>query len=137
MKMIRDKVSGMFSETSIKGKIDAAISDELQKLLGQEIVPVDIWGEREGKPTTIRAQLSERARKFWDVPVDNDGRESTYGGTPRHKRLMEQILKDEFAKAVKENAEVIVSEFKAALKVDASKLVSEHIDKLINVNPRR
>jgi hypothetical protein len=50
---------------------------------------------------------------------------------------MEQILKDEFAKAVKENAEVIVSEFKAALKVDASKLVSEHIDKLINVNPRR
>lgn len=134
--IIRRKVGELFSETSIKAKIDAVLTEELDRLLGQEIVPVDIWGHREGKPTTIRAQLSERARKFWEVPVDREGRESSYGGTPRHKLLMEQIVKEEFSKAVKENAEVIVSEFKAALKIDASKLVSDHIDKLISVRDR-
>lgn len=134
--IIRSKVGEMFSETSIRTRIDECLTAELEKLLSQEIVPVDIWGQREGSPTTIRAILSDRARKFWDVPVNSEGREITYGGTPRHKRLMEEILKDEFAKAVRDNANVIVSEFKAALKVDATKLVTEHIDKLITVRER-
>jgi hypothetical protein len=51
--------------------------------------------------------------------------------------LMKKLLKDEFANAVKANAEVIVAEFKAALQADATKLVVEHIDKLINTKPRR
>lgn len=134
--IIRNKVSEMFTETSIRQRIDDCLTKELERLLSTEIVPVDIWGERVGKPTTIRAQLTERARKFWDVPVDRDGRESTYGGEPRHKKLMAEILKNEFANAVKANAEIIVHEFKAALKADATKIVSEHIDKLINTRPR-
>jgi len=108
----------------------------MKAIVGQEIVPVNIWGEREGQPTTLRAELAKRAQAFWSVRVDNDGRESSYGGSERSKVLMQQILKDEFAKAVKENADVIIAEFKAALKVDATKLVTEHIDKLITVKSR-
>lgn len=134
--IIRRKVNELFSETSIKTKIDQCLSAELEKLLSQEIVPVDIWGQREGSPTTIRAALAERARKFWDLPVDREGRESTYGGTPRHKKLMEEIVKSEFEKAVKENAEVIISEFKAAVKADTTKMVHDHIDKLICTRTR-
>lgn len=134
--MIRRKVGELFSETSIKSKIDQCLTAELEKLLGQEIIPVDIWGQREGSPTTIRAALAERARKFWDLPVDREGRESTYGGTPRHKKLMEEIVKSEFEKAVKENVDVIIGEFKAAVKADTTKMVHDHIDKLINVRSR-
>lgn len=134
-RMIRQKLEEAFAN-KLTRRIDDFLTNEMEKLVGQEIVPVDIWGDREGKPTTIRAALAKRARDFWNVSVDKDGRESTYGGIARSKQLMSEILKDEFAKAVKENADVIIGEFKAALKVDATKLVTEHIDKLINVKSR-
>lgn len=135
-RLIAEKVSNAFAN-GLSRRIDEFLTVEMTKLVSQEIVPVDIWGEREGKPTTIRAQLAKRAQDFWNVRVDSDGRESHYGGTERSKALMQQILKDEFAKAVKENAEVIIAEFKAALKVDATKLVTDHIDKLITVKSLR
>lgn len=134
--LIRERVDKAFA-SKLNARIDDFLTAELEKLMAQEIVPVNMWGEREGKPTTMRAALAERARKFWEVRVDGDGRENSYGGTPRHEALMKQLLKDEFAKAVAENAEVIVAEFKQALLVDSTKLVTAHIDKLINVKQRR
>lgn len=134
-RMIREKVTEAFANR-LNRRIDEFLTAEMAKLLGQEIVPVNIWGDREGTPTTIRAELAKRARDFWNVRVDKDGRESSYGGSERSKVLMGQILKDEFSNAVKENAEVIIAEFKSALKVDATKLVTEHIDKLITVKSR-
>jgi hypothetical protein len=126
-----------YFEHSLKARIDDFLNAEMERLLNQTVNPVDIWGDKTGTPTTIRAQLAERAQKFWEVKVDDDGRESRYGGEPRHTQLMKKITKEEFEKAVKENAEVIVGAFKQALKIDAAKLVTEHIDKLINVGNRR
>lgn len=135
-KIIRNRVCELFSETHIKGKIDKALSDELEKLLGTEIIPVDIWGQRDGKPTTIRAQLADRAQRFWEVRISDDGRESSYGGTPRCEVLMKKLLKDEFEKAVASNAEVIVAEFKKALTTSGHKVVTEQIEKLVRVQTR-
>lgn len=120
----------------LKERIDSFLREEMEKLVSQEIFPVDIWGERAGGPTTIRAELAKRAREFWNVKVDMNGKESGWGGTERSKVMMQQIVKDEFANAVKEHSDVIVAEFKAALKENATKLVAEHIDKLINVKSR-
>lgn len=134
-RQIRERVKELF-ESGVKQRIEEFLDGEMRKIVGEEIMPVNIWGEREGKPTTIRAELAKRAKEFWNVRVDGEGRESHYGGTERSKLLMQQILKDTFAKAVKDNAEVIIAEFKAALKVDATKLVTDHIDKLITVKYR-
>lgn len=134
--MIRNRVEVLFS-SALQERVDAFLDAEIKRVVGEEIVPVNIWGEREGKPTTIRAELAKRAQEFWNVRVDDQGRESSYGGTERSKRFMAQILKDEFAAAVKENADVILREFKAALKADATKLVTEHIDKLITVKDKK
>lgn len=134
-RMIREKITEAFAH-GIKRRIDDFLSEEMQRIVGQEIVPVNIWGEREGTPTTIKAELSKRAQQFWNVRVDSEGRESSYGGAPRSEVLMAKILKDEFSKAVKENAEVIIAGFKTAIKADATKLVADHIDKLINLKAR-
>jgi len=134
-RQICEKVKQLF-ETGLKARIDDFLTAEMKRITGEEIVPVNIWGEREGKPTTIRAELAKRAQEFWGARVDKDGRETTYGGTERSKLLMQQLLKDEFANAVKHNAEIIVAEFKSALKSDATKLVTEQIDKLINTKAR-
>jgi len=107
-RMIRERVIELF-ESGLKDRINSFLDAEMKKIVGEEIVPVNIWGEREGSPTTIRAQLAKRAQDFWNVRVDVDGCESGYGGSERSKVLMQQILKDEFAKAVKANADVIAS----------------------------
>lgn len=132
---IEQRIAAYFSE-HIKAKIDEFLNAEMGRIVNQTINPVDIWGDKTGAPTTIRAQLAERAKTFWEVKVGEDGRESAYGGEPRHTRLMKQISNEEFTKAIKANAEEIVGAFKVALTADASKLVAEHIDKLINVKRR-
>jgi hypothetical protein len=129
--IIRSKVDKMVEEANFRRKIDDVLTAEMEKILGQEVQPVNIWGEREGKPTTIRAALAEQAKIFWHVRVDQEGRESTYGGSPRSEMLMRKLLKEEFEKAVKTNAELIVQEFKKALLSDAVKIVTDNINRLI------
>lgn len=117
----------------LKTKVDEFLTREMNELLSKEIFPVDIWGDKVGKPTTVRAQLHERAKAFWDVKVNDEGREVSYGGEPRHTVLMKKILKNEFANAVKANSDVIVAAFKKALKDGTTDIVSRHIDGLIRI----
>ncbi len=123
--------------SGIKGRIDAFLDAEMTKIVSQEIVPVNIWGQREGAPTTIRAELAKRAQEFWNLKVNKDGREDFYGGEERSKRLMKQMMIETFSAAVKENIDQIVLEFKAALKTDAAKMATEHINTLINITEKR
>jgi hypothetical protein len=130
--LIGERVKELF-ESSLKNKIDAFLVGEMEKLISQEIHPVDMWGEKTGKPTTIKAQLAIRARDFWDLKVDEQGKESSYGGQPRHQYLLKKVAREEFEKAVRENIEEMVSAFKEAVRADAVKMATEHIDKLITL----
>ena len=118
---------------NINQKIDDLLSAEMEKILREEIVPVNMWGEREGQPTNIRNQIAERARKFWDEKVDKDGKLSTYGGSPRHEHMMRQIVNEEFATAIKQNVVNVVGAMKVAAKAHADKITEEALDKLIAV----
>src|SRR3990167_6826640 len=88
--IIREKIEKIFA-SGLKERIDGFLDMEMKKIVGEEIAPVNIWGEREGKPTTIRAELANRAKEFWNVRVNEDGKESSYGGTERSKVLMGNI----------------------------------------------
>lgn len=113
--------------------IEARLTEEMERIINTEYVPVNLWGEREGKPTSIRASILERARVYWDTKVSADGRPSDYGGKPRHEHLFAKLVEEEFAKAVSQNITNIVGALKDALKADAVKTVTEHIDKIIKV----
>lgn len=117
----------------LKERVDAKLNEEMERVLSSVVTPVTIWGEREGQPTTLKAILSERAKKFWEVKVDSNGNESSWGGEPRYEKLMKELLRKEFDAAVKNNAELIVSEFKKALTADAQRIVAENIEKLIKI----
>lgn len=139
-KIIDDRVNAAIGDNVGKGliaKIDALLNAEMEKILREEIVPVNMWGEREGQPTTIRNQIADLARKFWDQKVDKEGKLSTYGGSPRHEHLFRSVLNDEFNAAVKQNVTNIIGAFKDAIKADAARITDEHIDKLIAVKTTR
>lgn len=129
---INPRIEKLFSER-INSGVTTTLTAEIEKLMGQELVPVNMWGEREGSPTTIRATLAKRAKTFWDEKVDADGRTSTYGGQPRHQWLFSKVVNDEFEKVIKQNITNIVGAFKDALTVDAAKVTAAHIESLIKV----
>lgn len=135
-RIIREKVDGQIGK-NLDAKIDAALTAEMERLMTVEIVPVSIWGERTGSPTTLRDALSERARLFWDVRVDKDGKPTgDYYGKPRHEHLFAKIVNDEFNRVVQQNVTNIIGAFKDAVKADAARITNEHIDKLIAVKTR-
>lgn len=114
-------------------KIDALLTAEMEKIISEEIVPVNMWGEREGQPTTIRNQIAERARVFWEERVEKDGKRTTYGGQPRHEHLLRQIVNEEFSAAIKQNVVNVVGAMKIAAKAHANKITEEALDNLIKV----
>lgn len=129
-KLIRERVEQAFKESLTK-RVDALLNETVLKLVDETVTPVDIWGERTGPPTTIRQALAQRARDFWLVKVNADGKEATYNGTERWKMFLQQVSKEEFTKAIQENIESIVTGFKEALRADTGKLLGEHIERLI------
>lgn len=130
--MIKTRVTEAFA-SNLNTRIDGMLCEEMEKLLGQEICPVDIYGERTGTPTTMRAVLAERARVFWDTKVNSDGKQESYGGKPRHEWLFQKIVNEEFSKVVKQNIVNLVGSFKDALSASAIAITKEHIDSLIKV----
>lgn len=124
--------------TSLAETVDRQLAAETEKVLQQEIVPVDIWGEGKGEPTTIREQIHKRALEYWEERVEPDRnnrgmyRKASYGGQPRHKLVFQDVAKAAFDEAIKENVTEMVKAFRDAMRKDAYKVVSKRIDSIIN-----
>lgn len=131
---IKERIDTYVNDT-MKSKIDAVLSEEMEKILSSEIAPVNIWGEAVGTPTTIRAALAQKARDFWNVTVNEKGAPSDSWGSKMTKAewLMKKITGEEFSKAVQQNLTNIVGAFKDALKEQAQKDITEHLNKILVV----
>lgn len=132
-KIVTDETRASMIET-----IDKKLAEETEKILETRIVPVDIWGEGRGEPTTLREQLHKRALEYWEESVEPDRnntgryRKTTYGGTPRYKLVFKDVAEDAFASAIKANIGEMVKAFRDAMKRDAFAVVEKHIDSIIN-----
>lgn len=124
--------------TSMAATVDATLAAEMEKILRQKIIPVDIWGEAKGEPSTLREQIHKRALEYWEERVEPDRnsrgryRVTSYGGQPRHKVVFQDVAKEAFEQAMRENINELVIAFRDAMRKDGFKAVSEHIDKIIN-----
>ncbi len=138
---IEETLNSLVSEetkASMIKTIDRKLAEETEKVLSQEIVPLDIWGEAKGEPTTIREQLHKRALEYWEEKVEPDRnnrgryRVTSYGGTPRHKLVFQDVAKAAFEEAIRANVSEMVKAFRDAMKRDASAVIGKHIDDIIN-----
>ncbi len=120
-----------FVKKKITVKVDTILMQEMGKILVQKITPVDIWGDSTGEPTTIKDQLAESAKKFWQVKVGADGKATNgYGGKPRHEWMMKAVVKEEFDNAIKENIKAVITGFKQALRDDSQKWLNGKINNI-------
>lgn len=138
---IEDEINKIVTDemrASMIEAIDKKLAEETEKVLQQKIIPVDIWGEGKGEPTTIREQLHKRALEYWEERVEPDRnnrgmyRPTSYGGQPRHKLIFKDVARDAFDEAIKENVTEMVRAFRDAMRKDAFALVTKHIDDVVN-----
>jgi tetrahydromethanopterin S-methyltransferase subunit B len=113
--------------------IEKTINDIMERALDEEIHPVNTWGEREGKPTTIRGALHDRAKAFWAEKVDKEGKKSAYGGQPRYEHVIGIIAAKEFESAVKAEIVNIAGAVKDSVRKGMREKVDEHLDALFKV----
>lgn len=137
-KKINERIEQVFA-SSINSKIEEFLNAEMERLLSTEICPVNIWGEKTGSPTTLKAALARHAQDFWSATVDNEGKvveRGAYYGKPRHEYLFSKIVGEEFRKVVEQNITNLVGAFKDSLKTDSAAFISDHIDSIIRVKTK-
>jgi len=128
---VEKKVHTHVSE-SVLLSIDEVLRDKLSEVLEQEVTPVNIFGDKVGKPTTIKAALAEKAKDFWLQKVDKAGKptDSTWGDAkPRYEFLIKENLRDSLDEVVKANVDDILKGFKSALREDCIKSLDSRISR--------
>ena len=137
-KKIEDRIHKLF-ENGLKTKCDNFLTEEMTRIMGTEVCPVNIWGDREGQPTTIKGVLAARAKTFWTEKVDDNGKPtgSDWSGKPRYEHLFQKLVMDELRKAVAENADVIVSQFKETIRTDLWQSLNKKLDETIKSLPKK
>lgn len=141
--LIRERVDKAVGSL-IEERVEAALNAALEKTLNESVQPVNIFGEKVGEPTSIKATLVERAADFWNTKVKADGRPFGKGDTwgrkeakTRAEWMLGRIVSDEFMAQVRANSVEIAETFKAAMREDAHALVDRHLDAIINPKNRR
>lgn len=135
-RLVRERVETVIGKT-VDERIEAVLNGALADMLDQTIQPVDVFGDKTGEATTIRATLGERAKDFWNTKVDQNGKpaeRNSYGFSSARTRaewMLGNIVSDEFMNQIRQNAASIADAFKEAMRKDAHALVDKHINALI------
>ncbi len=110
------------ADAQIKTAIDEAIHNGFE----HEYCRVNSWGQREGKPTTIRKELEKLIGNYWNTKVDRNGKETTYhDGTTRAEWLMMQLVAADFKKDMQQHVVNITAGLKDGLRQQLHKTVND------------
>lgn len=114
-----DRIVSAELKKKASSAVDDALSAEMQRLLNETVTPVDIFGEKVGEPTTIRAMLALRSKEYWEEPVNAAGKpQKGFGSKSRGRWMLEQMQVDAMKAALREEAEVVVQAFRERLSKD-------------------
>ena len=131
--LVADKIKAALwaeEKKSLQSRIQQTIDLELQKILNTTYQPVNHWGEKEGKPTTIREVFAERTRDFWLQKVDANGKatDSWNAKMTRAEFVAKSQLDLAFKEAMNSEIAVVVSAFREALTDTLTAQAKEHIE---------
>ena len=125
---VRSRVKSIIQDSG-KTMIEDALQKEIDSVLGAKYTPVDEWGEKSGKETSLRDMIKARAVKFMGETVDESGKSTGYRGVPRGewyaKRAAESAIDWEAKQELKKAVEIAKKEIKEKI----SSLICEHVIK--------
>jgi len=98
------RIDNLFKST-VDAQIKAAIEAAITKGLDHEYTRVNSFGQRDGEPTTIRAELEKQIAGYWNTKVDKLGKPDTgYGDKmTRAEWIMTQLVAADFQGEMKQH----------------------------------
>lgn len=135
MREIKNRIDRLFSEradNAVSEAIDAAVNAALDR----QYTRINAWGETEGVPTTIRAELEKLADAYWTQNVDaKSGKptSSTYNQVTRAQFVMGQICAEDFTEQMKKAAVSVTAAMKDGFRSQLAKQVDDLLDTLFRV----
>ena len=120
------------ADAQIKAAIDAAIAKGFE----QEYCRVNSFGQREGTPTTIRAELEKQIGGYWNTKVDKQGKPSSgYGAElTRAEWMMTQLVAADFSGEMKQHVINLGGSFKDKLRSELHETVNKLLSEVFHVN---
>jgi hypothetical protein len=133
---IHDEIKRQVTEAlnkNLNSRIEKTLNEIMKQARDTEMCPVNVWGEREGKPTTLRVALHDRAQAFWQEKVNSEGKRESYGGKPRYEHALSVITAKEFDSAIKQNIVNIAGAIKDAVRADFYKVVDTQLNDFFKI----
>ena len=120
------------ADAQIRVAIEAAIKDGFD----HEYTRVNTFGERQGKPTSIRAELERLVAGYWNEKVDKRGKvASGYGADiTRAEWTMMQIVAESFNGDMKQHVVNLGGALKDKLRVELYGTINRLLSDVFRVN---
>lgn len=106
--------------------IDAVLAETVSRLADTEFTPVDEWGDRKGKATTLREMIKTRALSYLTQKVDERGNPSTYhAAMSRATWLAQKAAEDAMTLEVKKELSNAVATAKDELRKQVAQFIAD------------
>jgi hypothetical protein len=134
-KEIKTRIDVIFKDRA-EAQIAAAIDDAVKNSFEREYRKVTSWGEPDGPPTTIRAQLEKTVNGYWSTKVNGktgSPSDSSYNTVTRAEYLMTQVCAADFTEAMKSSVQSVTGALKDGLRVQLARQMDAMLDGLFHI----
>ena len=120
------------ADAQIRHAIELAIADGFER----EYQRVNSFGQREGEPTTIRAELENMIGGYWNTQVNSKGEpsSSSYGSITRAQWMMTQLVASDFQGEMKQHVVNLGGALKDRLRAELHETVNKLLSEVFHVN---
>ncbi|MDX1698982.1 MAG: hypothetical protein R3250_00120 [Melioribacteraceae bacterium] len=129
-RLTREKVDEIVGQ-KVEEKVNCAIEKRIDELMNEQYQPVDCWGQKIRKPTTISEVLKNSFENWWSQKVDSRGNPSTsYGSSEtRAEYLTKKVASEVLSGALREDFNGMVKASKNEMKKSIANAITKILDK--------
>jgi len=132
---VDERIDAHFKKTAdaqIRSAVESAITEGFERSYQR----VDSFGQRQGEPTTIRAELEKMIGGYWNTKVDKSGKPgSGYGvDTTRAEWMMTQLVAADFQGEMKQHVVNLGGTLKDKLRAELHQTVNKLLSEVFLVN---
>ena len=132
---VDERIDRLFKAT-VDAQITAAIEAAITQGFEREYCRVDPFGQREGKPTTIRRELERMIGGYWNESVDNQGKPASGYGAKMNRAewMMTQLVAADFKGEMQQHVVNIGGALKDKLRASLHETVNRLLSETFHVN---
>ncbi len=104
------------AHANIVEKVNAIMYTAVEQVFNEPFQRINVWGEPEGEPTTIKDMIALEAKNYWEQKVDSRGNVSSYtNAKPRAEYYATKIIEHVYDKQLEQQSKALAQKLKAKI----------------------